>query len=164
MTAEYLLACERDSVGSNLAFHAIDGRGYTTNIEQAHTYTEGEMYLRAAALREFEFFVDKDRVFENAVWKVDSQYIKHEDPQKTVGPWLAYKKRAWDGNDVYFLSAKGETSSCLLNAVEFAKPVEDLSQTFGFISKALVDQIKRKTFAEKLVPHVKIDFINKEVQ
>jgi hypothetical protein len=36
---ELYLACFRDNVGSNIGWPGFNGKGYTTNVDQAHVYT-----------------------------------------------------------------------------------------------------------------------------
>lgn len=46
MKDRFYLACFRDNVGSNVGWHCIDGKGYSTDVSKAHTYTREQAPAR----------------------------------------------------------------------------------------------------------------------
>lgn len=36
----FYMACLRDTVANNMAFHCVDGAGYTTDKNKVHVYTK----------------------------------------------------------------------------------------------------------------------------
>ena len=76
----YKTSCH-GGVGSNVSFHAIDGKGYVTDIDKSHVYTLAEAqeevskgWIRTSKTQ--ELFLSSDHVDELSVWKVDHQHVK----------------------------------------------------------------------------------------
>lgn len=76
----FYLACLRDTVGTNVAFHCIDGKGYGTNTKVAHVYTRVEAQHAWEMGREFDLPLAAD--------KVDALTVDHVDCQKHLWPGL----------------------------------------------------------------------------
>lgn len=144
-------------VGSNISFHAKDGKGYTTNICNAHIYTRNEAqaevnrgWIRSG--NSDELFLSADHVDELAVWKVDYQYInlfypETKDPQNE---YVAYKKNAWNGNDVGFATELNYSYDYSRARIFNEKDLKDINSNDWFIiPKFHADGIARKTFQHK---------------
>lgn len=144
-------------VGSNVSFHAINGRGYTTNIDEAEVYTleDAQSDVDKGHMREYpeqELFLSADHVDELSIWKVDSQclnktYPEHQDQNNE---YVAYKKRSWDGNDLGFHTGSGFSYDYKIAAIFPAEeiPLESIEEQFNyiFVPKSHTDEIARRTF------------------
>ena len=94
-------------VGSSVLFWAIDGRGYTTNIDLAHVYTREETQrdVDNGWLRDKdEFPLCADDVEALSQWRVDHQFVEKTYPEFTDpnDEYVLIKKQFWDGNDLAF--------------------------------------------------------------
>lgn len=166
MKNRFFLACTRENVGSNMGFHASKG-GYTTNINMAKNYTLEEAQKAWEIGRRIDLPVSAEHIEQLSILKVDCQYIPCQTPEdlKEEDIVCAFKKRKYDGNDVYWLTTK--ISELQLN-VDFDKcfymTFNDLKSYFpteklwnGFLELFTVikyedaNNFKRKTFEyEKL--------------
>ena len=147
MSNRFYLACFRDNVGSNVAWHGKDGCGYTTDTAKAHVYTLEEAQKAWDHAREYDQPISADHVDELTVWKVDCQYVPHESTIPLDRDcFVAFKSGQWDGNDVYWLSdctsSTDFTRAKKLSREEALK----LSDDCVVIPFTAADQVKRKTF------------------
>lgn len=151
MKNRFYLPSSHGNLGSNMVFHRHDGCGYSTDIDQAHVYTLEE------AQKEWNYGdeapISADHVDALAVWKVDHQYISTEtictDEHEL---YVAYQKKRWDGNDVYWMTMfvqpltdfdraykmNYELAQAFLNSAD--------SSDFIVIPQELADKVKRRTF------------------
>ena len=153
MKDRFYLACFRDNVGSNVGFHRKDGKGYTTNFEEAHVYTREEAQRAWDSGREIDQPICADSVDALTVYKVDCQYIPistyipRDVDENTV--FVAFIARKWDGNDVYWCS---ETEH-LGRSLDFSKAMQfkygslpTLKNRNVYIPLEMAEKKKRKTF------------------
>ncbi len=153
MKDRFYLACFRDNVGSNVGFHRKDGKGYTTNVEEAHVYTREEAQRAWNSGREIDQPICADSVDALTVYKVDCQYIPistyipEDVDENTV--FVAFIDRKWDGNDVYWCS---ETEH-LGRSLDFSKAMHfkygslpTLKNRNVYIPLEMAEKKKRKTF------------------
>ena len=152
MKNRFYLACFRDNVGSSVSFHCLDGKGYSTNIDNAHVYTLEEAQQEWETGRKYDQPISADHVDALAVWKVDFQLIPNK-PLITsdVEEYAAFLDGKWDGNDVYWLNIKTcRTSTNFLKASVLTRAnVMELSRSYIVIPYALADKFKRRTFSMK---------------
>lgn len=152
MKDRFYLACFRDNVGSNVAFHCIDGKGYSTDVEKAHVYTLAEAQKKWDTAREYDQPISADHIDSLAVWKVDHQLIPNK-PLITaeVKEYAAFVEGKWDGNDVYWLNIEtADTSTDFLKASVLSRAnVLGLSRSYIVIPYSLADQVKRRTFSKR---------------
>jgi len=149
MKDRFYLACTRDNVGTSMAFHAIKGNGYKTDISLAKTFTREEAQTAWEGGREFDRPISADHVDAEAVWKVDCQYIASETLiDQKVDQWCGYKTGRWDGNDVYWLT-EGEATTDFSQAKTFslAEVEASISEHIVFIPRSEAEANKRKTFS-----------------
>ena len=146
MKDEFYLACFRDNVGSNVSFHAKNGKGYVTDIDKAHIYTKEQAQKAWNSGREFDQPISSDHVDKLSVWKVDCQYIKERNSEGKI--FVAHKQGQWDGNDVYWYSESGHTTDFNKAKKLTEQEAGILSGTSGYIisSHSDIDLIKRRTF------------------
>lgn len=122
----FYLACLRDNVGSNIGFHAKDGRGYVTDLDKAHVYTQEEAQAAWNRGREFDLPLCADRVDAVAKWRVDFQVIPSDSaPYKEGERYVGYKKGRWDGNDVFWHRENGASTTDFNEATVFSKLAVD---------------------------------------
>lgn len=148
----FVMACLRDNVGSNTAFHAVDGMGYTTNLDKAQKLTKEEAQRRWNSAREFDLPLDFEKIEAHAIFKVDCQYIPRETTTDDSQCYVAFKKGVWDGNDVYWLTG-GHILAPSLNGLStnftdarlMKSPYPD--DDYISIPFALAEAAKRRTFA-----------------
>lgn len=150
---KFYLACLRDNVGSSTAFHAVDGRGYTTNLDKAHIYSKQEAQRAWDNGREFDLPLSASMVRALSVRKADCQYVPTETLiERDCDDYLAYKKGKWDGNDLYWLSDYGQ----FCTDIEKAETLS-IEQAIGgpdhlvFIPKDHILKVSRLTFASSLI-------------
>lgn len=153
MSKRFYLTCLRDNVGSNTAFHCVNGKGYTTNLAKAHVYTKQEAQDAWDRGREFDLPLNASMVNELSIRKVDCQYIPIETVIDPNGDdYLAYKKGKWDGNDVYWLGSYGQFSTNIKKANLFS--VEQAikgPESLVFIPRYQAIKASRLTFASSLI-------------
>lgn len=152
MTGFYL-ACFRDNVGSNIGWHGLNGKGYTTNVDKAHIYTLEQAQREWANARSFDQPIAVDHVRQNIIWKVDYQYIptvtQINDPcikyaaleKDALGPMC-------DGNDVYWLNlSSGKSSTDFSSATKLSyDQVLLLKERYIILPFEIADKQKRPTF------------------
>lgn len=144
-------------VGDNVCFHAINGRGYVTNIDKAEVYTleQAQKDVDNDHMREDpeqELFLSSDHVDQLSEWRVDCQYIskKYPDHQDPNNEYVAYKKGSWNGNDLGFHTGFG-FSYDYERAVIYPSekiPMECIEEHFDyvFVPKFHTDEVARRTF------------------
>lgn len=151
MKEHFYLACLRDNVGSNVAFHARNGGGYVTDIGRAHIYTREEAQRAFDHAREFDLPLSADHIDTLTVWKVDSQYIPCGTTIETGKRHVAFAERKWDGNDVYWITRSGSrttdfTKAAIIETADDALKVA-VSGNCVVIPFDVADRAKRRTFA-----------------
>lgn len=146
----FLLACFRDNVGSNTAFHGVDGRGYVTDINKAHRYTFEEAQKAWGFARSFDQPISLCEIEKHLVTKVDCQKLPIESVKGNPGErYYGYIKGKWDGNDVYWLTSENVRRAGL--SVNYAKAWAENECDFNsdnivYLPVSLVEKHKRDTF------------------
>ena len=150
---KFLLACFRDNVGSNVGFHCINGKGYSTNIDLAHVYTKDEAQKAWDTAREYDQPISLKHILESTVWKVDYQYIPQTSQiSDDYMHYVAYEKgidsSQYDGNDVYWLDARsGAVSTDFYKASKIKlEDVQKYTEHFVLIPFETAFKQKRRTF------------------
>jgi hypothetical protein len=150
MNDRFYLACFRDNVGGNVAFHAKDGAGYVTDISKAEIYSREAAQARWNSLREFDQPISADHVDAATIDKVDCQHIPHvskvDDPKAR---YVAYYRDRWDGNDVYWLSRHDTAALSFKQAREFNHAdavIMATNDALCVLPLKLVLTVVRKTF------------------
>jgi hypothetical protein len=153
-------------VGSSVMLHAINGEGYVTDLEKAHVYTEEQVKeeVRKGWLRSYphkEGFLNILDIEPLATWRVDCQYLELKYPKfkDLKDEYVLYKKSCWDGNDLGFadgLSYNFDYSkSRVFNEMELTSL--DFKDKWVAVPKSHTDEIKRRTFQEHNLRHLKIE-------
>ncbi len=145
-------------VGSSVLFWAIDGLGYTSNIDLA------EIYTREQAQRDVDndWLRDKDEfplcaeaVNALSQWRVDCQYVNKTYPEFTDpnDEYVLVKKGLWDGNDLAFGTGIGwdfdYANAATILREDIDPVIEYKGQNYNFIPKYHTDEIARRTFQKK---------------
>ncbi len=147
---KFYMACLRDTVGSNMAFHCVDGAGYTTDIDKAAVFSKEEAQRFWDSAREFDVPVSQYWVSALSDFHVDCQYV----PTLTTlvdgcTRYVGFIKGQWDGNDLYWLCDGYIPVTNFHNATIYDKP--DLSrENVIWIPFDRADAVKRRTFALRL--------------
>lgn len=147
----FYMACLRDTVGSNMAFHCVNGAGYTTDIDKAEVFTREDAQRFWESGRDIDLPVSRYWVNALSDYHVDCQRlpvanVTVEGCQRYVG----YVKGRWDGNDLYWLCDGHVPVTNFHNATIYDKP--DLSrEDVVWIPFELADEAKRRTFAVRLL-------------
>lgn len=155
----FYLTSSHGGCGSSVMFHALDGRGYTTNIKNAHIFTF-EYILNAAKNGEYNeqsIPLLCKLVDELSVIRVDSQNINQDDhfPNSidNSDEYYAIYDNKFDGNDFHFISNENIHPSTLdpkkalilsKNSIEIYLS-RNLYKCF-FVSKKIIDNNTRSTF------------------
>lgn len=150
---KFLLACFRDNVGSNVGFHCKYGKGYSTNIDNAHVYTKDEVQKLWNTAREYDQPISLKHILNSTVWKVDYQYIPQtsqiiEDCIYYAAYEKGFDSSQYDGNDVYWLNtAFGAVSTDFSKASKIN--LEDITkylEHYVLIPFETANKQKRRTF------------------
>lgn len=157
MSNRFYLACTRNRVGSNEGFWAIDGAGYTTNLDHAHVYTLEEAQEAWNKYRVIEQPLCADQVDALAIWKVDYQYIPQTTTLTNSDEYVAYTRNRHDGNDVYWLTDLRESLN-FSEAKRYNKITASGNQdnNLVFIPFDIANSKKRRTFDYNLINHRKM--------
>lgn len=161
MNNRFYLACTRSTTGSCMVWHCMNGKGYSTDLSNAHVYTLEEAQKVWDLARDIDQPVSADHVDALAVYKVDMQKLPTESQiESKTDQYAAFQKGVYDGNDVYWRTDKLSGSS----AVDFSQAsifsyqeAIGLSDSFILIPHALADSLKRRTFdASKFNPRTMV--------
>lgn len=148
----FYMACFRDNVGTNVSFHAKNGKGYTTDLDKAEVLTREQAQNWWNGAREFEMPLCADRIDKLAVFHVDCQYIPCESEKAPAGEsYVAFKKGSWDGNDVYWVTEMGGATTDFSKAFVTTYRVDLVSPNVVIIPFKLADEVKRRTFNERYI-------------
>ena len=142
MRDRFYLACTRDNVGSNMAFH---GKGYVTDLDKAKVYTRKEAQQAWDGARNIDQPISADHVDALAVYKVDCQHIPYESTWDDSDDYVAYIYGAWDGNDVYW-NASSRTTDFSQALRMSKKEALLLTERWVVIPFSVAEADKRRTF------------------
>lgn len=145
-------------VGSSVLFWAIDGLGYTTNIDLAHVYTREEMQrdVDKGWLRDKdEFPLCADDVDAFSQWRIDDQLVIKTYPEFTDpnDEYVLVKKGRWDGNDLAFANGidfdfdYGKAKN--FRAFDVEAYIEQKQTYFFIVPRYHTDEIARRTFQKQ---------------
>lgn len=117
---EFYLQDSRDHayVGDGLSFHAIDRKGYVTDLSKAMVITR-EDGIDTNQRRETDIPWPKAYVDARARVGVDCQYVTLSealDQYPGAAEFYIQKPRAWNGNNLIWMTPDGSFSSDLLQA------------------------------------------------
>ena len=155
----YKTSCH-GGVGMNVCFHAINGNGYTTNLDEAHIYSRNtaQAEVNKGWIREYpeqELFLSANHVESLSQWRVDSQYIDKRYPefQDKNGEYVSVKANCWDGNDLAFGTGMDwdfDYGQAKVFSVDDIKPYVDAgNKNMYFVPKSHTDEIARRTFQKQ---------------
>lgn len=150
----FYMACLRDTVGSNVAFHGLDGNGYHTNVSKAQVFTKAQAQRFWDNGREFDLPLKADLVDALTKFHVDCQYIPTQTTLKDgCTRYVGFLKGRWDGNDVYWLTEitrnRDSFETDFSKALVVRKPIA--SEQITWIPFEIADKVKRKTFSISLL-------------
>lgn len=148
MKDSFYMACFRDNVGGNVAFHGLHGNGYVTDVRLAMVYTREEAQKAWNGGRSYDQPISAEHVKSLLVMKVDCQYIPtRTEYDPTVDTWLAFKKGSWSGNDVYWRTPTGTSLDVMLAMPIPLCDVNSDDESTVFVPYDVVMAKKRPTFA-----------------
>ncbi|MGX5834751.1 hypothetical protein ACWIJ6_11530 [Aeromonas piscicola] len=149
----FYLRDTRSNTGSSCMFWAINGNGYTTNLDKAHVYTleEAQRYIDS---RHTDVPLSKELVDEVSTARVDHQYLDESRAGLMAGcnEYVIHVKGDWDGNDVYWKGHIGSSvnlsEALVLNKAD-AKEAVRLFDDVIIYSLPYVQSISRRTMQVK---------------
>ena len=150
MTDEYVLQDSRGNTGDRLMFHAINGAGYTTNLDAAHRFTKREA-ANHNSFRETDKPWPLAYLVERHELAVDCQYVNPDDVQAALAiedtAYLCVAGR-WNGNDLVW-RGEGSRTADLSQAKVFPIDVANAmaaehGSNLKAIPKSYADQLARK--------------------
>ncbi len=145
MRNRFYLACTRDSVGSNMAFHGAKG-SYPTDVAKAQVYTLEEAQQVWETARDIDQPISADHVDAMCLYKVDCQHIPSDPTWDDSDDYVAYRSGAWDGNDVYWYAKPSRTTD-FEKALRLTKEeATALPEGLIAIPFSLANNAKRRTF------------------
>ncbi|HFQ5435249.1 TPA: hypothetical protein ACGUMO_000862 [Vibrio vulnificus] len=145
-------------VGSSVLFWAIDGCGYTSNIDLAEIYTreQAQRDVDNDWLRdEDEFPLCTESVNALAQWRVDSQYVQKAYPEFTDpnNEYVSVKRNCWDGNDLAFGTGRDwefdYSKAKSFSSADIDPYIESENQNMYFVPRFHTDEIARRTFQKQ---------------
>ncbi|MDH1403700.1 hypothetical protein [Pseudomonas sp. GD03730] len=150
-TAVWVIQDGRSLVGDRMLFWAKDGRGYTTELDQAEHWTQEAAQARNIG-RETNIPWPLAYLEQHAETAVDCQYLRAdaiEEGLKTAERSYLYAAKAWNGNDLYWLTDDGDITSNFARAHAFpigiarsmAKPEH---HNVRLVPAAVAEQLARK--------------------
>ncbi|UKA12857.1 hypothetical protein [Photobacterium damselae] len=164
MKDRFYLVSPHSNVGSNVSFHSINNKGYTTNIDDSHIYTREEIQklVDDKALRtsnQQEIPLSADHVDDLAVWHVDMQYLHPTDTYPTKKDAaneyvIVNYNTGYDGNDVAFVSNISQSFDYAKAMIFTEKEIRslqvsgELTDKYKVYPKTHTDTIARRTFQE----------------
>ena len=154
MSDQFYLTSPHSWVGSTVMFHAINGKGYVTDLAKAHVYTKAEAQKmlddeRLRISNNEELPLCAERIKTLTTIRVDYQHVKLEYPEHkdSNNRYVLYKEGVWDGNDLGFASELRYNYD-YEKAKVFTE--DDLSQLnlegWVAVPKTHADSISRQTF------------------
>lgn len=161
LSDRFYMACLRDTVGTNTAFHAVDGAGYTTDVSKAHVFTKEQTQKFWNTGREFDLPLSADLVDAQTKTHVDCQYIPAQTTlQEGCTKYVGYLKGRWDGNDVFWLQydpfwleKMTDNSDCYdadFNKAMVFPEIKNIDKVI-WIPFDLANSVKRQTFHVNLI-------------
>lgn len=146
------------SVGSTVLFWAIDGIGYTSNIDLAEIYTreQAQSDVDNHWLRDKdEFPLCAESVNALAQWRVDSQYIEKTYPEFSDpnDEYVSVKRNCWDGNDLAFGTGMDwdfdYSKAKSFSSADIDPYIESGNKNMYFVPRFHADEIARRTFQKQ---------------
>lgn len=150
--SSFYLRDARSNVGSTCMFWALNGNGYTTNLDKAHVYTqeEAQYYIDS---RHTDVPLSKTLVDELATLRVDHQYLDECMAGLATGcdQYVIHCCIGdFDGNDVYWKADEGGCSVNLSDALVLTRAeVEAAVRVLDSVTiyrLEYVQSISRRTF------------------
>ncbi|HDY7487860.1 TPA: hypothetical protein RQL24_003372 [Vibrio vulnificus] len=145
-------------VGSSVMFWAIDGLGYTSNIDLAEIFTheEAQRDVDNRCLRNpDEIPLCAESVNALSQWRVDCQYVKKTYPEFTDpnDEYVLVKKGYWDGNDLAFGTGIDwdfdYSKAKSFSAFDVEAYIERDHPTLTIVPRYHTDEIARRTFQKQ---------------
>ena len=158
MKNKFYLRSPHGNTGSNMVFHAIDGKGYTSNLDLAHVYTLEEAQKEWELARDGEYPISADHIDSLSSWKVDHQYLPSKSDLSPSDKYMFFVKGMWDGNDVYWTDLNGNKSTNFLHAQIIGRTAAECinHNDYVVVPFELADKKKRRTFNFALLNHRKM--------
>lgn len=152
MKNRFYLRSPHGNTGSNMVFHAIDGGGYTSNLDLAHVYTLEEAQAKYNHARDGEHPVSADHVDALSVEKVDHQYLPNASVfEDWCSSYVAYEKGIYDGNDVFWLSQNNRSTNLSTSDIIFEDEGRQMDQSkYVVLPYELAVEKARRTFDASL--------------
>lgn len=131
MSKEYYLQDSRSCVGTNMAWWAKGGKGYTCDLDKAEIYSEDKA-VNLHNNRETDLPWPVEYIDERCRETVDCQHLNKDEAKNETGDesYVFQTQNKWDGNDVYFKTKNGKDSTEIAKAL--VVPIyEVLEHTIG---------------------------------
>lgn len=153
MKNRFYLRSPHGNTGSNMVFHAIDGKGYTSDLDLAHVYTLEEAQAKYNHARDGEHPVSADHVDALGMWKVDHQYLPYTSVFKEwCNSYVAYEKGLYDGNDVFWLGSGGKSTDLWVSDIITENEARQIDQSeYVVLPYEMAAEKARRTFNASLL-------------
>lgn len=143
----FYLRDTRNNVGSNCLFWAIDGKGYTTNLEDAWRINKKQAQSYCDS-RETDIPLSESDVDNLAVRRVDMQYLGRDgySSRSKTNQYIVRSGTDYNGNDIYFETENGRSLD-MREAKIYTLESMPLSETVYPLE--FIESITRSTFLAK---------------
>lgn len=152
--AVWVIQDGRSLIGDRMSFWAKDGRGYTTDLDKAEHWTQEAAQARNIS-RETNIPWPLAYLEQHAETAVDCQYLRQEAVEEglqTAQRGYLYANKAWNGNDLYWLTDNGNITSNFARAHAFPIDIARSMAKPGHHNVCLVPAAVAEQLARKVVP------------
>lgn len=153
MKDRFYLRSPHGNTGSNMVFHAIDGKGYTSNLDLAHVYSLEEAQKEYELSRDGEYPISADHIDSLSIAKVDHQCLPAISDLTPSDKYVVFIKGIFDGNDVYWVDMNGRRSTNFIHAQIISRTAAECINHVDYVVVPfeLADKMKRRTFNASLL-------------
>jgi hypothetical protein len=130
---------QRNIIGGNVSFHAMNKKGFTTNVRKAHKFTFAEAQRAWENARELEMPVDSDLIDAGTIRKSNIDELVFNVKDYHWCPlWVAYRNEERKGNNVYWVSRDG-VSTRYCDARTYSDETKPTESGLVLVPKAFAD-------------------------
>lgn len=147
MKTRFYLACLRDNVGGNVAFHSDAGDGYPTDVNKAGAYSLENAQRAWEGGRGYDQPISADHVDAHLIWKVDCQRLPiHNQMQDNCTQYVAFQSSRWRGNDVYWVTEHGMSVDFSQAKILSMNDINTADERLIYVPFTIANTEKRQTF------------------
>lgn len=144
MKNRFYMACTRDNIGANMAWHGSCG-GYTSDVNKAEVLNRDQAQEKWDRLRDIDIPISADHVDQLLKYKVDMQYIPSDSLIDDSETYVVFIDNKYCGNDRFFITDTIPSTDFSLARVINKSDIK-IQEGISYIPFSLADKEKRQTF------------------